>query len=318
MRAPTIPRSDKLSLALLLRLARLRRFFRSPKGYALVALVALAAVATPAAGLDAAATVIVAAIAGASIMEVVLIRLGQAEWRFPSSAILSGLIVGLVLSPQEPWYVAAAAGFLATDAKHLLRLGRSHIFNPAAAGLMAVYLLFSTGQSWWGALPDLPAPALVLLLIAGYLVAERANKLPAALTFGAVYVVLFTAASFFLEPAYVSEVFRSPFVNATLFFALFMVTDPPTSPVTFIDQFWFGAVVAAASYLTYILTRGLYFLLIGILAGNAIYALVREIRRRVARPEPTRPADPGRRIGSLVRSTAAAAQRGYQKLDEEQ
>ncbi len=318
MRAPTVSMVNERSSALPAPVARLRRFFRSPKGYALLALIALTGVAAPAAGLTNAATIVLAAMAGATVMEVVLVPPGQGEWRFPSSALISGLIVGLVLSPQEPWYAAAAAGLLATNAKHLLRLGRGHIFNPAAVGLMAVYLVFGTGQSWWGALPDLPAPALILLIVAGYLVAERANKLPAALTFGAVYVVMFTAASYFLDPSYVSEVFRSPFVNATLFFALFMVTDPPTSPVTFIDQIWFGAVVAAASYMTYILTHGLYFLFVGVLVGNAVYAVSRELRRSLAHPDRPEPPARSRRAGDLVRTTAAAAQRGYRHLDQEQ
>jgi hypothetical protein len=59
-----------------------------------------------------------------------------------------------------------------------------------------------------------------------------------------------------------------------------MVTDPPTTPVPFYDQVLFGIIVAAASYMTYMATRGLYFLLVGILVGNAVYAIWREIQRR--------------------------------------
>jgi Na+-transporting NADH:ubiquinone oxidoreductase subunit NqrB len=52
--------------------------------------------------------------------------------------------------PQEPWLISAAAGVIATDARHLLRFGRSHIFNLAAVGLLTVFALFATGQSWGG------------------------------------------------------------------------------------------------------------------------------------------------------------------------
>lgn len=260
-------------------LRRLRRFFRSPKGYLLPALLLLAATAAPQEGIKNAALTLGAAVAGAVAMELLLVRLWQGAWRFPSSALLSGLIVALVLSAQEPAPIAFAAGMIATDAKHLLRLGRTHVFNPAAVGLLLVYVLFGSGQSWWGALADLPAPLILLLAVAGFLVADRANKLPAALSFAAVYVTLFTVASFTGNPALVADIFRSPFANAALFFALFMVSDPPTSPVTFTDQLWFGALVAAASYLLYMQTHALYYLLIGLLLGNAAWAVVRELRR---------------------------------------
>lgn len=258
---------------------RLRRLARSPKGYLLVALLVLGAVAAPHEGAARALATVLAAVAGAAGMEIALVRIGQGEWRFPSSALLTGLIVGLVISAQEPLYAAAAAGMLGTDAKHVLRLGRAHVFNPAAVGLLAVYLLFSSGQSWWGALANLPAPVLIVLLVAGYFVADRANKLPATLAFGGMYVALFTAAAFLGNPASVTDIFRAPFVNAALFFGFFMVTDPPTSPVRFPEQVVFGGLVAAASYLIYMRTHGLYFLLAAVLIGNALYALWRAGQR---------------------------------------
>jgi len=246
----------------------------------LVALVLLGIVAAPGVHVHDALVTVAAAVGGATLMEVLLVRFGQNEWRFPSSAVLTGLIVGLIMSPQEPWLISAAAGVVATDAKHLLRFGRSHIFNPAAVGLLAVFALFATGQSWWGALTDLPGPAVLLLIVTGYLVAGRANKLPSALAFLATYVALFTMAAFVVDANYVRDVFRTPFVQMALFFGLFMVTDPPTTPVPFYDQVLFGIIVAAASYMTYMATRGLYFLLAGILVGNAVYAAWREIQRR--------------------------------------
>lgn len=256
-----------------------RRFLRSPKGYLFVALVALTALAIPSAGgLGVAGIVLVWAVAGSVAMELVLVRLGDGRWRIPSSALLTGLIAGMVLGPYEPWYAALAAGVIASDAKHLLRLGRGHVFNPAAVGLLAVYLLFGTGHSWWGALAELPMPLVAVLVVTCYLVADRANKLPAALSFLGAYVALLTLAAF-TGGAEVRELFRPPFVQAALYFAFFMVTDPPTSPVRFRDQLWFGVVVAAASYAAYLVTGGVHYLLIGILVGNALYAVWRVLPR---------------------------------------
>lgn len=269
-------------------LRRLRRFFRSPKGYLLLALVPLAAIGAAVTGGAAALSVVVAAVLTAAILEFACVALSSGSLAFPSSALLSGLIVAMVLSAQEPWYVAAAAGALATCSKHLIRAGRSHIFNPAAFGLLGVYLLFSSGHSWWGGLPDLPAPFAILVLLAGVLVAERANKLPAALAFLGMYVALFTGAALNGHAAFVADLFRPPFLNMALFFGLFMITDPPTSPVPFRPQAVFGAAAAALSFGAYMETRSLAYLLVALLVANAGYAawqyVIAARRSRAAAP----------------------------------
>jgi Na+-translocating ferredoxin:NAD+ oxidoreductase RnfD subunit len=277
-----VNRAESIVTLVQARVKRLRRFGRSPKGYLLVALGALAAVAAPSVGVHAALATLAWSVLGAAGMELLLNRLGEGGWRLPSSALLTGLIVGMVLGTTEPWYAALIAGVLAIDAKHLLRLGRSHVFNPAALGLVAVSFLFGSGQSWWGALPGLPSVALVLLLVAGYLVADRANKLPAALGFLGVFVTLCTGGTLLAGAGAVAslgELFRAPLLNAALFFAAFMVTDPPTSPVAFEEQAVFGGLVAAASFVIYLATRGIYYLPLGLLAGNAGWACYREARR---------------------------------------
>lgn len=266
---------------------RLRRYLRSPKGYLLVALAGLCLVAAPFSGIGSSFSMLFWAALGSAGMEALLIRMSAGSWRFPSSALLTGLILGMILGPFEPWYVALGAGVIAADAKYLLRSGRGHIFNPAALGLVSVYLLFGSGQSWWGALPDLPAVAAVLLLVPCYVVAGRANKTPAALSFLAVYTGLFTIAAFAGDAAGVREIFRPPFVQAALYFAFFMVTDPPTSPVPFRDQVWFGVLVAVAAYTFYLLNGAVIYLPVAVLAGNLVYAVWRAssgLRPRPAAP----------------------------------
>jgi Na+-translocating ferredoxin:NAD+ oxidoreductase RnfD subunit len=282
-RSPLIATRDDADIRPVL--PRLRRFVRSPKGYLLIALLVLAALAAPAVGPGNAMVVLAGAVIGSAGMELVIVRFSSGSWRLPSSALLTGLIVGMILGPHEPFAVALIAGVLATDSKHLLRAGRSHVFNPAAFGLLVVYALFDTAQSWWGALPEVPLAAIPVLLVACYVVADRANKLPAALAFLGVYTALFTGLTFAGDAAHIGEVFRPPFLNAALFFAFFMVTDPPTSPVPFRHQLWFGALVAAVSVGTYVAVQGIYFLPLGILAGNVAYAVQRlanaRSRRRV-------------------------------------
>ena len=177
----------------------------------------------------------------AMLVDIAIVRVLRGVWFFPSGALLSGLIVALILSPAEPWYVPAITAALAVGSKYLLRTKQGHIFNPAALALVAAYFLFASGQDWWGALANVPAPFLIVLLATGLFVADRVNKLPMVLIFTGCYFLLFAAFAYAGDPARVAEIFRVPDVNATLFFALFMLTDPPTSPARYRDQVVFGS-----------------------------------------------------------------------------
>lgn len=247
----------------------LRRFFRSPKGLMLLALALLTALAAPREGLALIAPSLAAAVAAATLLDTALLRLTRGEWLAPSGALLSSLFVVLVLDPHLPWYVPLCTAVLAVNSKYLFRSRWANIFNPAAIALVASYFLFASGQSWWGALPDLPLPFIAVLLAAVIFIARRVNKLPMLLVFTGAYFALFTFVAFIGDPAQVAEVFRVPNVNATLFFAGFMLTDPPTSPARPRDQVVYGLIVAFASVILYLSFGGVYYLPAGLLAGNA-------------------------------------------------
>ena len=100
--------------------------------------------------------------------------------------------------------------------------------------------------------------------------------------FSASYFLLFTIAAFAGDPARVSEIFRTPDLQAVLFFAFFILTDPPTSPVTHRDQVVFAVIVAVVSFAIFESTGAVYYLLAGVLAGN-IWEGWRRYRFRSAR-----------------------------------
>jgi Na+-translocating ferredoxin:NAD+ oxidoreductase RnfD subunit len=66
-----------------------------------------------------------------------------------------------------------------------------------------------------------------------------------------------------------------------------MLTDPPTSPNRYGDQFWFGVLAAVTAGMAQLLGSGQVYLLIGVLVANAVLALVRYARRQGA-AEPAR------------------------------
>jgi len=276
--------------------ARAARFVRSPKGTLLLGFlplmlcgVALGGEAGPA------AWHLLVAVAGAYLGDLLP---GWAAGRPPrgsTSPLLSGLIVAFVLGVETPAAVTLAVAVLATASKFVLRTGRGHVFNPAGLALALAVPIWGTAESWWGALPDLPWPFLLVLLIVGGVVVDRVARWSLVLVFLGVYFGFFTGVAL-SAPERVAEMFRPPFVQAALFLAVFMLTDPPTSPGRERDQLWIGALAAVVAGAAQLAGAGQTYLLLGLLAANAALALQRLAQGAAARSgrsaaeEPARPA----------------------------
>jgi enediyne biosynthesis protein E5 len=250
------------------------RFARTPKGLLTGVFLVLLLVAGYFTGWPQVGPHVAAAILGAVAAELALSR-RQISW--PSSASLSGLIVAFVLGPETAWSVTFSVAALASASKHLLRTRRGHIFNPAALALLVSVPVFATGQSWWGAGGDLAWPFTVLVLASGAIVVDRINKFPLVLTFLGTYFGLFTLAAIG-APVRVAEMFRPPFVEAATFLAVFMLTDPPTSPARYRDQVWVGVLAASTATTAQLLGFGQAYLLMGVLVANAALAVHRACR----------------------------------------
>lgn len=299
---------------------RLMRFLRTPKGTLLPMLLVLLAVTAPVEGASTVLPHVVAAVAGACLAEVIASVLVGRRVEVPTSALLSGLILAFVLAPQEAITTTFTLGALATASKYVIRTGREHVFNPAAFALVLSVPVFASGQSWWGALPDLSWPWVLLMVALGAFLADRLNKFPSIIAFAGAYFGLFTLVAL-ARPASVAEMFRDPFVQSAIFFAFFMLTDPPTSPGRVRDQVWFGIVVGAASVVAQLVGVGQTYMLVGLLAGNAVLAVSRiAIRQRVGSTQQPAKATaaagrggPTARVTSMPQQRTAAAARSAQR-----
>lgn len=264
-------------------LRAIQRAARTPKGLMTLVLLALLALASSRAGIGTVLPGLVAAVASAAALDWVLLWLTRGKPQWPSGATLTALFVVLILDPHTPAYVIAGTAILAVNSKYLLRSRWANIANPAAIALVLNYYLFASGQSWWGALPDLPVPFVLALLAAVIFIARRIKKVPMVLTFLGGYFALLTLAAFLGDPARVAEIFRAPDANAALFFAGFMLTDPPTSPAKPREQIVYGLIVAAASVALYLGFGVLWFLPGGLLIGNLWVAATRALAQRGGR-----------------------------------
>jgi Na+-translocating ferredoxin:NAD+ oxidoreductase RnfD subunit len=256
----------------------IRRFFRTPKGLLTIVLMVLVAMAAPHEGLSVVGPGLITAVIAAGLIDAVILRVRKNVWEFPSGAVLTALIVAMVLSAQEPWYVGTVTSAVAVISKYIFRTRAANVFNPAALAIVATFYVFNTGQSWWGALPDVAPAAQLILVATGIFIADRVNKMPLVLAFLGAYYLLFTIAAFVGDPGRVAEIFRTPDLQAVLFFAFFIISDPPTSPVKYPDQLVSAMVVAVASFAVFEWIGAAYYLLAGVLVGN-----VWEARRRAQR-----------------------------------
>jgi len=275
---------------------RAKNFFKTPKGLLILILLLLAAISAPGQGLRAVGMGMAAAALAAGAVDVAILRMRKQAWEFPSGAVLTAMIVAMVLRAQEPWYVLALTSVAAVASKYLLRSKAANVFNPAALAIVGSFYVFHTGQSWWGATTELPPMGQLVLLAAGLFITDRVNKMPLVLAFLGTYFLLFTITAYVSDPRWVAEIYRAPDLEAVLFFAFIILTDPPTSPAKYPDQLVCGALVAVVSYAFFEWAGVVYYLLAGALAGN-VWEAWRRVNRRSGFTFP-------RGVGNFLREVA--------------
>jgi len=267
--------------------SRSARFLKTPKGLLTAILVLLAAIAAPGQNLKVVLPGFLAAMAGAGLADAAILRFRKGAWEFPDGALLTAMIVAMVLRAQEPWWVVTATSVAAVLSKYLFRSRTANVFNPAGLAIVGSFYAFHTGQSWWGALTEVHPAAQIVLIALGLYIADRVNKMPLVLVFLGTYFSLFTATSFLRDPRLLVEIYRSPDIEAVLFFAFIILTDPPTSPAKYPDQILCGILVAAVSFATFEWAGVVYYLLAGLLVGN-IWESWRRVHRRSTASFPRR------------------------------
>lgn len=173
-------------------------------------------------------------------------------------ALITGLLVGLVMNPGN-LPATALASTLAIAGKYILRINNRKIFNPAASGMLAAFILMGARTSWWGS-------ASILALPLALFIAYRIGKLPLMASF-----IIAHALIIFGMQAYAGQQttpLSALLDNTTFFFAGLMLVEPKTStfmPKAMIVQ---GAATAAAALAFFTLMPGIDHYLAGLLLMN--------------------------------------------------
>ncbi|MCM8809501.1 MAG: RnfABCDGE type electron transport complex subunit D [Candidatus Omnitrophica bacterium] len=155
---------------------------------------------------------------------------------FPTSAVISGLIISLVLSPGVNWYIPAFASVVAIGSKHIIRIKGKHIFNPANLGLLVSMFIFKAYLVWWGA--SIP----LLVFIMGVFIVYKIKCFHLVLSFLITQYILLGA--YFLLKGY--PVWNAILV-ANFFFVFVMLVEPKTSPVKRVGRIVYGVLTGIFS-----------------------------------------------------------------------
>ncbi len=255
------------------------RWLRTPKAVVIAMLMVLAAAASSSEGPGRVAPQFLMAVGAAVGIDLLLRRLRRGVSEIPDGAVITGMIAAMVLIAGAPPAAVVIAAAVAVASKYFLGTNQIQLFNPAAFGLLVCLVLLPTGQSWWGALTDLPWPAVAPLIVGALVAANRVRRLPMLLAFLGIYFAIFLLLAVPLSDSVprIAEIFRIPFLNAAIFFSGFMLTDPVTSPGRARDQVWFACVAAFGAAAVFMVVAGLWYLLAGLLMANAWWAWKRTL-----------------------------------------
>ncbi len=101
------------------------------------------------------------------------------------SSVISGLIIGYVLSPYNPWWIFTLASLAAICSKYLIQIHKKHLFNPAALGIFLTVILFGASTQWKGTY------LWHILMPFGLYFIYKARKLEVLLSYGLATLSLF-------------------------------------------------------------------------------------------------------------------------------
>lgn len=217
---------------------------------------------------------LVAAIAACALLDLAIRKLFlKRELRFPSSAVITGIIIDSIAPLNAPVIAILAAAAVAIVSKYLLRIKGRHVFNPATLGLLVALSLFRLGDVWWAAsgfnFAGFAVPVTFLLVIACYM----AGKLKVAIPFLIIAAVLYAATEFANVPLTAAGML-SFFASMPYYFAFIMLSEPRTSPNLPREQVVFGVAVALLVF-ALDFSHVKYSFLIALLAGNLAYSAYR-------------------------------------------
>jgi hypothetical protein len=188
--------------------------------------------------------------AAESIRQRRFLSLGFAGWRSWGLSILISAMGLCLLLKTNHWWTAVVAAFLTVVSKYLFRVGKRHIFNPSAFGIVATLLL--TRDAWlspgqWGNYTLL----FFLILTLGTIIVTSVQQLDTSLAFLLTFAGLLFWRQVLVLGWPMDYFLHSVSTGGLLLFSFFMISDPKTSPDHPVARIgWAMAIAVVSFYLT--------------------------------------------------------------------
>lgn len=194
------------------------------------------------------------------------------------SSLITGLILTAIVGPVSlpgGLIALAAIAVAAMGSKYLFVINESHVFNPAAFGVIVGALFLGSPASWW-----IGSKAMAPFILAGGLViAQKMRRFHLVISFLALYLGLFFLGNVFMEGDSLGQTLviikNLLVVSPLLFFTFVMLPEPLTAPQTPYQRTLFGAFVGFALFSLQRFASQIPFSLeLSLLAGNALGRII--------------------------------------------
>jgi Na+-transporting NADH:ubiquinone oxidoreductase subunit NqrB len=301
---------------------------RDPRLHLAAVIVSLQVLGQVAFGFDLSIAQILISLATCAILEVAIAFRSQRVIMWPASALLTGNGVAFILRVPgtehgdwwslRGWWIFAGTAAVSLLSKHIIRIGKAHIFNPSNIGLVLCFLILPARLAepldfWWSPMDTWMVLALVIIVTGGLAILARLRLLAIAvgfwLSFAAGIGVLALSghamtARWHLGPIEGWDFWwllvTSPEI---LVFLFFMITDPKTIPAGGRARIVYAVSIGLLATLLIAPQTTEYATKVAVLSSLAIVCLARPLLARL----PLRvPLPSGRRLAGVATLGAAA------------
>lgn len=166
-------------------------------------------------------------------VDTLILYLRNRRFTVTESSVISGLIIGYVLASDQPRWIFLLASISAIGSKHIIRIEKKHLFNPAAFGIFLAIILFGTQTQWKGTY------LWYILVPAGLYFVYKIRKPEVIIGYGLASLILFGAQAVMQKINLLNM-----FGYLSYFYIFVMLIEPKTSPIKPLGKLLFGVGVA--------------------------------------------------------------------------
>lgn len=166
------------------------------------------------------------------------------------SSLVTALILFLIISPSQVsmelmW--ASLITLIAILSKYVIAYKYRHVWNPVALAIVIGGALGFGGAIWWVATPVLALPVLLL----GLLVVKKIHRFDLVISFLVTAVVLHVGIALYNGAPFLDSLWNTLLSWPVLFFALFMLTEPLSTPPMKRERIVYGVLVGVLSNISF-------------------------------------------------------------------